>query len=112
VDVVSAPLGLPFTLCVDLADTEPRWTTVSSSAAGQTVVLERFRDFWKPWSQDPLYFRMRRVYFGIMTPALIAFTFLMLIVQQWTMAALGSAGATIAVISILRTPWRQRDRSS
>ena len=74
----------------------------------QIVMLQRFRDFWQDWSQDPLYFRMRWVYFGIMTPALIAFTFLMLIVQQWTMAALGSAGATIAVISILRTPRRDR----
>jgi len=54
---------------------------------------------------------MRRVYFGIMTPVLIGFALLMLIVQQWTMAVLASVAATIAVISVLRTPWRQRDRN-
>lgn len=70
-------------------------------------MFRTLRDSWKAWSQDPLYYRIRRIQFGIMTPVSVVGTILLLVWGEWTGAAILGAAAIAGIVGAMRTPWRR-----
>jgi hypothetical protein len=68
------------------------------------TLLELLKRWDAAYDTDPVLYSMQRSFLLITGPVMICVTVLMLVIREWTAAAIAGAGSAVVIYGLLRKP--------